>query len=198
MFGAYAHGGPKPDESTPRPTVAAGTFHEVEAKRNAHSPVLRKVAKEQQGPEALARVMINAARMDRLAQVLLAGDDETRRMSQHFALEVLKEVREGRPVFYTRKVDGFTLFDYFSDPNRYPELSQQALPGKGRDLKKAMTWLYSKGFLHTDVHARNIMFDRDSGKLVLIDMDNPGVAGTQQAQGLFEASKSRLNLVLQF
>ena len=85
-------------------------------------------------------------------------------------IELLKEIRDGRPTFYTQAVDGFTLEDYFANPGRYrDELPSSAVQAKAKELLNAVEWLYGKGFVHLDMNLGNIMQDRASGELALID-----------------------------
>jgi hypothetical protein len=192
LFEPYPHGGDKPSQATPRREIGSGFFHTVQAKRNPHAPFHRKVAHERNYRTELPGVLGDIDRLDRLAQVLLAPDDETRRMSEHFALELLKEVRDGQPVFYTRKIDGFTLEAYLADPASHPELPLQDLPRLGRELVHAIDWLHGKGFFHDDLHDGNVMYDRQRRKLVLIDMDSPGETDTESSQRRFAAARAWL------
>jgi len=176
VFDAYAHGGPKPQKSAghERQKIGSGGSHVVEAKHNPASPVLRKKTQEvQMDPEDLQEVMADAEVGNDITQLLLRGDDETRRMAQHFAIELLKEIRNGQPVFYTRKVNGFTLSDYFANVGDHPQLARTDIPAKLNELLAAIEWLHGKGFFHGDLHKGNVMYDRDTDKLVLIDMDAP-------------------------
>lgn len=168
VFPAYEHGGPKGS----RHGLGRGTEHVVETRRNPNSTVLRKVPRDASGDSDHAPLMLKAQVMDDLAEVLLGGDDETRRMAPHFAIELLSKIWNGQPVFYTRKVDGFTLETYLSNPADHPELPIGSLSDKGKELIAAIDWLRAKGYFHEDLNLANVMFDRASGKLLLIDMDS--------------------------
>jgi serine/threonine protein kinase len=70
-------------------------------------------------------------------------------------------------------VDGFTLEDYFAKRDRHRnDLPSAAVRDKAKELLSAVEWLYGKGFVHVDMNFGNIMYDRASGKLVLIDFEN--------------------------
>jgi len=128
--------------------------------------------------------------MDDLTRVLLSGVAHSQRMSQHFATELLKEVRHGEPVYLTRAVDGITLKQHFRTMGRQPEVSPESLREKADELFTALDWLRGKGYFHADLTLENIMIDRSSGKLVLIDLESIQRldAGTQEmsANGLRE------------
>ena len=88
VFDAYVHGGPKPQKSAghERQKIGSDGSHVVEAKHNPASPVLRKKTQEvQMDPEDLQEVMADAEVGNDITQLLLRGDDETRRMAQHFS-----------------------------------------------------------------------------------------------------------------
>jgi hypothetical protein len=97
-------------------------------------------------------------------------------MKEHFAPEVLKELdASGRAVYYTPIVRGFSLDRYFANPDAFRDvyvLSDDMLLHEADRLKEAVRWLFSKGFVHGDVHRGNVMFDTDKRKLVLIDFEN--------------------------
>jgi thiamine kinase-like enzyme len=173
LFRPYTHGGPK-DTTQPLQEIGRGKFHVVYAKRNPQSPVLAKVPRHEVTNVDLQQARIDGRVMDALAQLLVSDDDQTTRtMSQHFAIELLKEIRDGKPTFYTQAVDGFTLEDYFANPGQHRDkLPPSAVPAKARELLNAVEWLHDKGFVHRDMHLGNIMYDRASGKLVLIDFEN--------------------------
>jgi hypothetical protein len=199
LFRAYEHGVSKPrkEAKEPRLQKGRGTFHVVEAKYNAASPVLRKTPHEKHVLTHLPDVMAHAEVMDELAQVLVAGDDETRRMAQHFAVEVLKEIRRGQPVFYTQAINGFTLHEYFRNPLGHPELPMQSIDAMGESLFQAIDWLHGKGFFHRDLNAGNVMYDRDRRLLVLVDMNDPLRTDCVRAQARYDAQLARLRNILE-
>ncbi|MGZ5855703.1 MAG: hypothetical protein ACXWJK_00565 [Burkholderiaceae bacterium] len=49
------------------------------------------------------------------------------------------------------KVDGFTLSDYLSNPEDYPELKWQSVIQKFQELQSAVKTLHSKGYAHADL-----------------------------------------------
>jgi len=171
VFPPYTHGAPKPEKEAglPHEEIGRGGSHVVLEKHNPQCTVYRKVPHNDYFSTHLPQVMETGKVMDEAARVLLAHDDETRRMSQHFAVELLKEVRNGQPVFYTRAVDGFTLKKYLKTPRKFPELPIESLGEKARELFAALDWLREKGFFQEDPNLGNVMFDRVSGKLVMID-----------------------------
>jgi len=199
VFDAYPHGAPKPDKTAgqPRRKIGRGAHHIVEAKYNLDSPIYRKTPHQEFIRTDLSKVRDDAELMDQLAQVLLGGDEQTRCMSQHFALELLKEVSNGQPVYYTRAVNGFTLADYFNDPASYPELPIESIDAKSQALFKAIQWLHGRGFFHNDMHAENVMYDRDRGELVLIDMNAPKSTDGIKAAERYEAATARLRRVVE-
>jgi hypothetical protein len=90
----YAHGGAK-DTSQPRKEIGRGKTHAVLAKHNTQSRVLAKVPYRAVTDTDLQQARTDGRVMDELAQLLLSGGDETtRRMSQHFAIELLKDIQQ--------------------------------------------------------------------------------------------------------
>jgi len=168
VFPAYEHGGPK----GPRREIGRGTEHLVETRRNPNSTVLRKVPHSASPDSDHASLMLKAQLMNDVAEVLLGDDGEAGRMAPHFAIELMRKIWNGQPVFYTRKVDGFTLETYLSKPADHPELPFGSLGAKGKELLAAIDWMRAKGYFHEDLNPANVMFDRTSGKLLLIDMES--------------------------
>jgi serine/threonine protein kinase len=185
VFPAYAHGASKPEkeEGLPRMEVGRGKSHVVTERYNESASVYRKEPHNDYLETDLEKVIAAGKVMDDVARVLLSSDPETQRMSQHFAIELLKEVRDGQPVFLTRAVDGFTLKKYLRTTNNRREFPAEQLNDKAKELFEALDWLRDKGYFQDDLSLENVMYDRTTGKLVLIDFDSlkRHDASTQQA-----------------
>jgi len=157
--------------------VGAGNYNKVMARRNPAASVL---IKRSHVPREIDSMQQTAATLNaislRLAQPDAAG------LRHHLAPEVLKEVtHEGHAVYYTRKITGFSLDQYFAHPQAYRDaLSYQQLEKEIARLRTALGWLNEQGFAHGDVVPRNIMFDTQNHHLVLIDFELARGLGTDE------------------
>jgi hypothetical protein len=159
-----------------KPFVGRGGIRMVHGRRNQDkagrpAPIVSKTM-YWGGPPTSADLHANAKLLNEIASRVISDDPQARRHAPHFALEVVKEVRLGKPTTLARRIDGFTLKEYRADPELLgPELPEKELEGKIHRLFEAIDWLAQQGYVQGDVNWGNVMFDRDTKELVLIDFD---------------------------
>jgi serine/threonine protein kinase len=161
VFGEpYARQHETPQLSREQRAFAQDTQSTVYQRHNPNSPVLVKVAR--------FPFESTAKELDDIALTVLTQADKD--IASHFALEVRHDkLKDGKACALTRKVNGFTLKQYFENPRLASSMSVDTLKEKLNDLQTAVDWLNAQGFRHNDIHKGNVMIDLDSGKLVLID-----------------------------
>jgi serine/threonine protein kinase len=178
LFGRYARAdGSKPQASRFERRFDAGTQASVYSRNNPNSPVLVKKVKfafEQ-----------SADTLDRAA--LLLAQTPRRDMARHFAIEVRhNKTKDGQPAVLTRKVEGPTLHGYMrrgrASPIDHSRMQRQLV-----QLRKAVAWLNEHGFEHRDIHAKNIIVEQDTGRLVLIDFGMVTDRGAGNAKDSFNS-----------
>ena len=160
--------------------IGRGALHTTYSRKNPNSTVYVKKfhPEERENPDAevwpINLIKDQAKLCDDLAELLTAKDPETISMRDHFAIEILKEIKGDVPIYLTPIVNGFTLEQYLDGPDKdkySAELPRASAKQKLGELKNAVKFLFKKGFVHFDIHPGNIMFDRDLNKLVLIDFE---------------------------
>jgi Lipopolysaccharide kinase (Kdo/WaaP) family len=171
-----------------RERIAAGGLHEIYGRKNANSTVYIKIMRDldPRNPGHVvtdetggggdvpteARIIDQSEVLNDIAFLLSNDDEETVQMRKYFAVEVLKEIRGGKSVYYTPAVNGFSLYDYLQAPQDYAkELPVELLMSKLSDLKNAVAWLFKNNFIHGDINRLNILYDKDSQNFVLIDFE---------------------------
>ncbi len=174
VFPPYPHGAAKPEkeEGEPRSELGRGKFYVVTERYNENASVYRKVPHNDYVATDIEKAIEAGRVMDEVARVLLGSDADTQRMAQHFAIELLKKVRNGQPVFLTRAVDGMTLKQYMRTMRKRRPFPIEQLNEKAEELFAALDWLRGKGYFHEDLTLENVMYDRSTGKMVLIDFDS--------------------------
>jgi len=168
LFAAYRQP-PVQSESSERgahATLGQGEYNTVLKRRNEASTVCIKrsldvMATSEIGPQC--------AKLNELARLLAHPD--AAEFKDCFAPEVLKHVGADRKaVYYAPIVNGFSMFSYFTRPEEHRgKVSEHTLMEEAERLKEAMSWLFSKGFVHGDISRKNVMFDVDRHRLVLVD-----------------------------
>jgi len=153
------------------PVIGQGANNQVRARHNPAASVYVKRALRSYPVDAVQRT---SAMLDEIA--LKLAQPEAATVRRHLAPEVLKEVTaQGRPVFYTRKITGFSLQEYFADWRAYRDvLPPQQLLRETEPLRDALKWLHEQGFTHNDVLPGNLMYDTENRCLVLIDFEKVG------------------------
>jgi hypothetical protein len=160
--------------------IGRGSLHTILKRRNPNSSVYLKVFRpeERDNPERavypIDDIKLQAEIQNEIAELMLEDTEETAAMRKHFAVEVLKEIRDDVPIFYTPVVNGFTMEQYLKTPDLYrDELPLEKAIKLIGELKNAVQWLGSaKGYAHTDQdEISNVMYDRDNKTLVLIDIE---------------------------
>ena len=183
LFDAYAVDRPKSRQSQAKREVDRGAQSVVYKRRNELAPIFVKTPRK-----PIDDVAARTRFLDDLANVLATTPD--RDTAAHFAIEIHKQASDGTTKSLTRKVDGPTLADYFSQPKKWAaKLDVDTLPAKLDALEDAVTWLNAQGFEHRDIKADNIVIDlKDEGRLVLIDF---GMARKHTRQQSLEHFKVR-------
>jgi|RhiMetStandDraft_4_1073278.scaffolds.fasta_scaffold465242_1 thiamine kinase-like enzyme len=93
-------------------------------------------------------------------------------MKNHFSVEILKEIKDGHPTYYTPIVNGFSISQYIEAPEEYTEiLPKEVARNKLKELKVAIEWLFGKGYVHGDINPGNIMYNERLNKFTLIDFE---------------------------
>ncbi|MGI4847437.1 MAG: protein kinase domain-containing protein [Janthinobacterium lividum] len=114
--------------------------------------------------------------LNNLTATLCRNDSSTANIRQHFAVEIMKEIRGAHenpiPVFLTPRVTGFGLDEFVRDPYAFAShLPAHALTKKLDEMRVALDWMHGNGFVHNDIKLSNVMYDINQKKLVLIDFE---------------------------